>query len=170
MDLQQTNMPQTPFDIFELLSKILSFLPRCIVNSEYDPARDSNLMCSGVSLNWHTVARRSANWQVDVKPEAKARRFLAALMSNDSFVERNPGWPRLDSTRSLVLGNVSGLFPILVFVRSELVCPRSTISIPGAKEWKRICPNLRTVHFSGGGGLSEEVKAQASVAGIGGDG
>jgi hypothetical protein len=64
-------------------------------------------------MNWHTVARRSANWFVDLKTEEEARRFLAALMSNEAFIDRNPQWPRMDSTRSLDLGDVSGLFLIL---------------------------------------------------------
>jgi hypothetical protein len=54
MDLQQANMPRTPFAIYELLSKIMSFLPRAHVNFDYnragvnDPADDSNLMCAGL--------------------------------------------------------------------------------------------------------------------------
>jgi hypothetical protein len=116
MDLQQTNMALNPFDIYELLSKIMSFLPRYIVNSRYNPARDSNLMCAGVCVNWHTVARRSANWWVELTTEEEARRFLTALLSNDAFVELNPGWPRMDSTRTLILGDVSGLFLILLFL------------------------------------------------------
>jgi hypothetical protein len=64
-------------------------------------------------MNWHTVARRSANWFVELKNEEEARRFLAALMSNEAFVDRNPGWPRMNSTRSLILGDVSGSFSII---------------------------------------------------------
>jgi hypothetical protein len=106
-------MARNPFDIYELLSKILSFLPRYIVNSEYDPSSDSNLMCARVCGNWHTVARRSANWFVELKNEEEARRFLAALVSNEAFAELNSGWPLMNSTRSLGLGDVSGLFDIL---------------------------------------------------------
>jgi hypothetical protein len=60
-------------------------------------------------MNWHTVARRFANWFVELKDEEEARRFLAALVSNEEYSERNPGWPRMNSTRSLFLGEVSGL-------------------------------------------------------------
>jgi hypothetical protein len=119
MDLQQANMPRTPFDIFELLSKILSFLPRYIVNSEYDSARESNLMCAGVCVNWHKISRLFAFWRVELKTEEEARRFLAALMSNEAFAERTPGWPQMISTRSLVLGNVNGLFLILILSLGE---------------------------------------------------
>jgi hypothetical protein len=41
--------------------------------------------------------------------------------------------------------------------RWTVLSPRCTITIDGAREWKRICPNLETVNFIGGGGLSEEV-------------
>jgi hypothetical protein len=109
MDLQQTNMPQTPFHIYELLSKILSLLPRNTVDSGYSPARDSNLKCAGVCMNWLTVARQSAYLSVVLMNENKARRFLAALMANEGFAELHPGWPLMNSTRSLVLGKVSGL-------------------------------------------------------------
>jgi hypothetical protein len=64
-------------------------------------------------MNWHTVARRFANWFVELKTEEEARRFLAALVSNEAFVDRNPGWPRMNSTRSLLLVTVSGLVLIL---------------------------------------------------------
>jgi hypothetical protein len=119
MDLQQTNMPQTPFHIYELLSKIMSFLPRAHVNSDYnragdyDPADDSNLMCARVCVNWHKISRLFAFWGVELKAEEEARRFLAALMSNEAFAERNPEWPLMNSTRFLVLKNVNGLYLIL---------------------------------------------------------
>jgi hypothetical protein len=110
MDLQQTNMPKTPFDIYELLSKILSFLPRSIVNSKYNPARDSNLICAGVCANWLTISRRLAFGKVRLMNEEEARRFLAALFSNESFIERNPSWPLMNSTRTLIIGgDVGGL-------------------------------------------------------------
>jgi hypothetical protein len=64
-------------------------------------------------MNWHTVARRFANWFVELKSEEEARRFLAALMSNEAFAESYPGWPRMNSTRSLILGDVSGLLLLL---------------------------------------------------------
>jgi hypothetical protein len=38
-----------------------------------------------------------------------------------------------------------------------VISPRSTITINGAREWKRICPNLKTVRFVVGG-LTDEVK------------
>jgi hypothetical protein len=108
MDLQQANMPRT-FHIYELLSKIMSFLPHAHVND------DSNLMCARVCVNWHKISRHLAFWEDELKTEDEARRFLAALMSNEAFAERTPGWPQMNSTRSLVLGNVSDLFliPIL---------------------------------------------------------
>jgi hypothetical protein len=43
--------------------------------------------------------------------------------------------------------------------------PRSTITIDGAREWKRICPNLETVQFSGGI-LSDEVKEVLQGLGV----
>jgi hypothetical protein len=113
MDLQQNDIPRNPFNIYELLSKILSFLPRSIFNSQYDPARDSNLTCARVCGNWHKVSRLYAFWIVYLGGEENARRFLAALVSNEAFAERNPGWPRMNSTRSLVIDDVSGLFLIL---------------------------------------------------------
>jgi hypothetical protein len=39
-----------------------------------------------------------------------------------------------------------------------VISPRTTITIDGAREWKRICPNLQTVILERGEGLSEEVK------------
>jgi hypothetical protein len=108
MDLQQTDMPRTPFDIFELLSKILSFLPRTYVNSDFDQASDSNLICARVCGNWHKVSRLFAFWIVHLRSEEDARRFLAALLSNEAFIAQNHGWPRMDSTRSLDIGDVSG--------------------------------------------------------------
>jgi hypothetical protein len=93
---------------FEIIDKILSFLPRYVA-TKYNQNRDSILICARVCGNWHNVARRFANWFVDLKNEEDARRFLAALVSNDAFIKRDPGWPRMNSTRCLVLGNVSGL-------------------------------------------------------------
>jgi hypothetical protein len=52
-------------------------------------------------------------WFVDLKNEDEAKRFLAALLSNEAFAEQNPGWPRMNSTRTLDLGDVSGLNLIL---------------------------------------------------------
>jgi hypothetical protein len=42
--------------------------------------------------------------------------------------------------------------------RWSVVSPRTTITIDGAREWKRICPNLQTVIIERDEGLSEEVK------------
>jgi hypothetical protein len=98
---------------YEIIDQILSFLPQNVVNYEYNPTEDIILICSGVCMNWHTVARRFANWFVELKDEEEARRFLSALLSNQAFAERKPCWPRMNSTRSLVLGDVSGLFDIL---------------------------------------------------------
>jgi hypothetical protein len=123
MELQQTNMPRTPFDIYELLSKIMSFLPRTYVNSDFDPASDSNLACAKVCVNWLTISRSLAFRGVKLRNEDEARRFLAALVSNEAFAERNPGWPRMNSTKSLVLGKVSGLFPFILF--KVILLPRS---------------------------------------------
>jgi hypothetical protein len=99
---------------FELLQEILSHLPLTRVDMRYqrfDPARDSNLSFSGVSKNFLTVGRLLAFHQVMLKTEEDARRFLSALHSNEEYAERNPGWPRMNSTRSLDLGaSVSGLF------------------------------------------------------------
>jgi hypothetical protein len=106
-------MPQTPFDVYELLSKILSFLPRSIFNSQYDSASDSNLMCARVCLNWLKISRLFAFMKMKLKNEDEARRFLAALISNEAFTERNLGWPLMNSTRSLFLGDVSGWVLIL---------------------------------------------------------
>jgi hypothetical protein len=36
--------------------------------------------------------------------------------------------------------------------------PRSSLTVDGAREWKRICPNLENVHFAGGEVLSDQVK------------
>jgi hypothetical protein len=114
MDLQQTDMPKTPFDVYELLCKILSFLPRSVFASEYNTARDSNMMCAGVCKNWLKVSRRLAFSRVGLKTEEEAMRFLAALISNEDFVELNPGWPRLNSTRTLTFRKVNGSFLILL--------------------------------------------------------
>jgi hypothetical protein len=120
MDLQQTDMPKTPFDVYELLSKILSFLPRSVsdtiprsvFDTTYNPVResDSNLMCSRVCKNWLKVSRRLAFSRVVLRNEKEARRFLAALLSNEAFVDRYPAWPLMNSTKTLRLGKVNGLF------------------------------------------------------------
>jgi hypothetical protein len=47
--------------------------------------------------------------------------------------------------------------------RWSVLSPRATID--GAKEWKRICPELETVQFAGGG-LSEEVKEVLQGRGV----
>jgi hypothetical protein len=95
---------------FELIQEILSHLPLSTVDQRFDPARDSNSVFSRVSKNFLTVGRLLAFWKVILKTEDKARRFLAALQSNEEFAERNPGWPRMNSTRSLDLGaSVGGL-------------------------------------------------------------
>jgi hypothetical protein len=104
---------------YEIVDQILSFLPRSYFNSKFDPAIDNSILkCSGVCMNWHTVARRSAYFWVELKNEEEARRFLAALVSNASFAERNPGWPLMNSTRSLDLGDVSGLFSASLILSS----------------------------------------------------
>jgi hypothetical protein len=43
--------------------------------------------------------------------------------------------------------------------------PRSTLTVDGAREWKRICPHLETVNFVGGG-LSDEVKEVLKELGV----
>jgi hypothetical protein len=43
-----------------------------------------------------------------------------------------------------------------------VISPRSTMTVDGAREWKRICPNLKTVHFIGRE-LSEVVKEVLQV-------
>jgi hypothetical protein len=43
--------------------------------------------------------------------------------------------------------------------------PRSTLTIDGAREWKRICPNLEIVKF-GREGLPEEVKKVLQGLGV----
>jgi hypothetical protein len=111
MDLLKPEIPQTPFDIYELLSTILSFLPRSVVDLFFDPASDSNLLCSRVCGNWHSVSRIFAFWSIELKTEEEARRFLATLLANEAYVERNPGWPLINSTLVLGLdGDVGGLF------------------------------------------------------------
>jgi hypothetical protein len=95
---------------YEIIDQILSFLPRSLVNSEFDPASDSNLMCAGVCMNWLTVARRSAKWFVELRNEEEARRFLAAMESNEAFVKVNPKWPSMNASRSLRIGKVNSLF------------------------------------------------------------
>jgi hypothetical protein len=114
---QSFAIPLSPFEVFELLTEILSLLPRTYINRRPYPANDSNLMCAGVCMRFLKVSRLSAFWSVELKTEEEARRFLAALVSNEVFVERNPGWPRINSTRSLILGNVSGKSFLNSFVR-----------------------------------------------------
>jgi hypothetical protein len=98
---------------FELIQEMLSHLPLTTIDRQYqrfDPVQDSNLTFSGVSKNFLTVGRSLAFYQVSLKTKDEARRFLAALQSNEEFAERNPGWPRMNSTRSLFLGaSVGGL-------------------------------------------------------------
>jgi hypothetical protein len=98
---------------FELIQEMLSHLPLTTVDKQFDsfdPALDWNLLFSGVSKNFLTVGRSLAFHQVSLKTEEDASRFLSALHSNEEFAERNPGWPRMNSTRSLFLGeSVSGL-------------------------------------------------------------
>jgi hypothetical protein len=95
---------------YELIDKILTFLPLTTVNNQLDPARNSNLSFSRVSKNFLTVGRSLAFHQVILETEEKARRFLDALQSNEEFAERNPGWPRMNFTRTLFLrASVSGL-------------------------------------------------------------
>jgi hypothetical protein len=48
----------------------------------------------------------------------------------------------------------------------SLICPRFTLTIEGAREWKRICPNLETVDLPDEGGLSEEVKEVLQELGV----
>jgi hypothetical protein len=43
--------------------------------------------------------------------------------------------------------------------------PRSTLTIDGAREWKRICPRLETLRFTGGR-LSGEVKKVLQGLGV----
>jgi hypothetical protein len=45
------------------------------------------------------------------------------------------------------------------------VTRRATLTVDGAREWKRICPNLETVRFAAGG-LSEEVKEALKGFGV----
>jgi hypothetical protein len=104
-----TTTLQTPLDIFELLSKIIAFLPRTDVDLNFDHASDGNLACSGVSMNWLTVARESSFWSVGIDKQQDAIRLLASLESNKEYADINPRWPRMNSTRSLWLGRVYGL-------------------------------------------------------------
>jgi hypothetical protein len=46
------------------------------------------------------------------------------------------------------------------------VTRRATLTVDGAREWKRICPNLETFKFVGGGGLSKEVKEVLKELGV----
>jgi hypothetical protein len=95
---------------FELIQEILSHLPLTFVDTRFDPARNGNLSFSGVSKNFLTVGCTLAFSKVILETEEDARRFLAALQSNEEFAERNPGWPSMNSTRTLCLGeSVSGL-------------------------------------------------------------
>jgi hypothetical protein len=67
------------------LSRILPLLPRTIFKFHPDE------LC----INWHEVARRSANWLIDLRNEEGASRFLSALLSNEVFIKAYPGWPLL---------------------------------------------------------------------------
>jgi hypothetical protein len=145
-------MPQTPFDIYELLCKIhsflprheefvsnvnsknvssigtesigedlydendsLSFLPSFYVDSKIDQAIfiNSRVMFERVCMNWLAVSRRRAFRSVYLENNKTARRFLKTLKSNEACFERNPCWPRMNTIKSLDLGNVSGLFIFL---------------------------------------------------------
>jgi hypothetical protein len=44
--------------------------------------------------------------------------------------------------------------------------PRFTLTIDGAREWKRICPLLETVELAGEERLTEEVKEEMKVLGF----
>jgi hypothetical protein len=94
---------------FDVLDTILSHLPRSILNTLLSHTIDSNLMCAGVCNHWLVVSRRYAYWCLKLGEEEEAQQFLAALVSNEAFAERNPGWPRMNSTRYLVLEDVSGM-------------------------------------------------------------
>jgi hypothetical protein len=65
-------------------------------------------------VNWLTVSRHSFFRFVWLRNEEEARRFQAAMVSNEAFVEHNPRWPLMNSTRILILGEVSGLFYCLI--------------------------------------------------------
>jgi hypothetical protein len=85
---------------FEIIEHIQAFLPRATFTAGFDSSKDSNLMSARTCMNWLTVSRRSAFWGVWLKKEEVAGRFLAALRSNEAYVARNPGWPRMNSTIS----------------------------------------------------------------------
>jgi hypothetical protein len=46
----------------------------------------------------------------------------------------------------------------------NLLCPRSNLTIAGAREWKRICPHLEVV--GAGGGFADEVKEAMHGLGV----
>jgi hypothetical protein len=95
---------------YELIRKMLSFLPLTTAGYRFDHANDCNLLFSRVSKNFLTVGRTLAFRNVILKTEKDTRRFIATLESNVEFVKRNPGWPSMNSTRSLALGeSVGGL-------------------------------------------------------------
>jgi hypothetical protein len=76
---------------------------------------------------------------------------------------------------TLVLGpvdqkvNDSDILEICFYLPSliewTVASPRSTITVDGAREWKRICPDLEIVHF-GSRGLPEEVKEVLQELGV----
>jgi hypothetical protein len=75
-----------------------------------------------VSKNFLTVGRLLVFHQVILETEEEARRFLSALQSNDKFAVRNPGWPRMNSTRSIELVSVISGFTYLVNSQGETAC------------------------------------------------
>jgi hypothetical protein len=122
---ETVDLPTTKLtDIYEMLSKIISFLPRTsfehrpfqgFEGPRFDPSSDSNLMCSVVSKNLLIASRKFAFWNVRLRTEKEALRFLAALQSNEAYTERNPAWPLMNSTRTIAIGGyINGLFQLLI--------------------------------------------------------
>ena len=112
---QSTTSRQTSISsnlCYELIQDIQSHLPRYCIDGLPDHEDIRLMMCSGVSKNWLIVSRQFAFWDVNLGEEDEAVRYLAAFQSNDAFIEQNPGWPRMNSTRALTLGNVCGMSPI----------------------------------------------------------
>jgi len=64
--------------------------------------------------------------------------------------------------------DILGICSYLPSLREWAVtAPRSTLTIDGAREWKRICPDLESVYFGGGEeGLSEEVEEVLQGLGV----
>jgi hypothetical protein len=59
------------------------------------------------------------------------------------------------------------IFSYLPSLREWIVDSSSfAITIDGAKEWKRICPNLQSFNIERGEGLSEEVKEVLKGLGV----